>query len=295
MSKILETLSAAIIAGGITIFFVERDWTILLHAFNDGVIDIHTPFAAVTGYTRLLKEKSALRLLNDVSKEQLSFERQRTNRINNILTNVNALDKLTKCEKKESETEWFYRADTRNKSLDSFYSKTTAVIKNCKQTDKKIDCLYEQKVWQKQALTNLRIICGFEERLKIKYNLTLKIKESAKHLRKIKGLLHALLELKKKHLFEKLTMWSYLSNLWFLTLLTKLFLLAADSSVDIEHKVRINFGSCTKPYREQPLWPYILARHPDLWIWGGDIVYHVTLESKINKQTNKKLANRCNL
>ncbi|ETO01634.1 hypothetical protein RFI_35806, partial [Reticulomyxa filosa] len=125
-----------------------EDWTILLHAFNDGVIDIHTPFAAVTGYTRLLKEKSALRLLNDVSKEQLSFERQRTNRINNILTNVNALDKLTKCEKKESETEWFYRADTRNKSLDSFYSKTTAVIKNCKQTDKKIDCLYEQKVWQ---------------------------------------------------------------------------------------------------------------------------------------------------
>lgn len=37
---------------------------------------------------------------------------------------------------------------------------------------------------------------------------------------------------------------------------------------------RILFGSCNKHYKEQPLWPMINDRNPDLWIWGGDIVYH---------------------
>merc|ERR1712129_595557 len=29
-----------------------------------------------------------------------------------------------------------------------------------------------------------------------------------------------------------------------------------------------------KHFREQPLWPSIVARHPDIWMWTGDIVYH---------------------
>ena len=36
---------------------------------------------------------------------------------------------------------------------------------------------------------------------------------------------------------------------------------------------RILFGSCSKPYMHQPLWPSINAKDPDIWIWGGDIVY----------------------
>ena len=42
---------------------------------------------------------------------------------------------------------------------------------------------------------------------------------------------------------------------------------------DKYQSTRILFGSCSKPYLNQPLWPNINARDPDIWIWSGDIVY----------------------
>lgn len=33
------------------------------------------------------------------------------------------------------------------------------------------------------------------------------------------------------------------------------------------------FGSCNRQYKPQPLWPYIKAQNPQLWIWGGDNIY----------------------
>lgn len=36
---------------------------------------------------------------------------------------------------------------------------------------------------------------------------------------------------------------------------------------------RLAFGSCNKPWREEPLWKPISANHPQVWLWLGDIVY----------------------
>ena len=38
-------------------------------------------------------------------------------------------------------------------------------------------------------------------------------------------------------------------------------------------QARIVFGSCNKPYLNQPLWKPIISRNPDLFIWSGDAVY----------------------
>mmetsp|Transcript_20427 Transcript_20427/g.53161 ORF Transcript_20427/g.53161 Transcript_20427/m.53161 type:complete len:437 (-) Transcript_20427:16-1326(-) len=37
--------------------------------------------------------------------------------------------------------------------------------------------------------------------------------------------------------------------------------------------LRVAFGSCSRITLPQALWPDILSRQPDLWIWGGDNVY----------------------
>eukprot|EP01083_Nonionella_stella_P208779 757426_1 len=42
----------------------------------------------------------------------------------------------------------------------------------------------------------------------------------------------------------------------------------------VTHSTRILFGSCSRSYLPQPLWPSIISRNPDVWIWSGDIVYH---------------------
>lgn len=36
---------------------------------------------------------------------------------------------------------------------------------------------------------------------------------------------------------------------------------------------RLSFGSCNWQSKPQPLWKDILKQNPDLWIWGGDVVY----------------------
>ncbi|MEJ1223364.1 alkaline phosphatase D family protein [Sediminicola sp. 1XM1-17] len=40
-----------------------------------------------------------------------------------------------------------------------------------------------------------------------------------------------------------------------------------------ESDFTIAFGSCNKSNAKNPLWDDILAAQPDVWIWGGDIVY----------------------
>ena len=35
----------------------------------------------------------------------------------------------------------------------------------------------------------------------------------------------------------------------------------------------IAFGSCNMSQEPNPFWDDILAENPDVWIWGGDIVY----------------------
>ncbi len=42
----------------------------------------------------------------------------------------------------------------------------------------------------------------------------------------------------------------------------------------------IAFGSCNKHNVENPLWDDVLAVNPDVWIWGGDIVYADTDDMK---------------
>jgi hypothetical protein len=36
---------------------------------------------------------------------------------------------------------------------------------------------------------------------------------------------------------------------------------------------RVAFGSCNDQIEKQPLWPLILKRDPQLWLWTGDNVY----------------------
>lgn len=43
---------------------------------------------------------------------------------------------------------------------------------------------------------------------------------------------------------------------------------------------RIVFGSCNKHDYPQPLWDPIVSNHPDVFIWGGDIVYNNTKNMK---------------
>lgn len=35
----------------------------------------------------------------------------------------------------------------------------------------------------------------------------------------------------------------------------------------------VAFGSCNMPQEPNPFWDDVLAENPDVWIWGGDIVY----------------------
>lgn len=54
-----------------------------------------------------------------------------------------------------------------------------------------------------------------------------------------------------------------------------LILLSMAASVHAETPTvsRIAFGSCNHQRLPQPLWPVIVAQHPDLWVWSGDIIY----------------------
>ena len=57
------------------------------------------------------------------------------------------------------------------------------------------------------------------------------------------------------------------------------------SNTNTTSSTRILFGSCNKEYLNQPLWPNINQRDPDIWIWTGDIVY----QDRPNKECFKAL------
>lgn len=45
-----------------------------------------------------------------------------------------------------------------------------------------------------------------------------------------------------------------------------------------EHYFTIAFGSCNKPDLPNVLWDDVIQAEPDLWIWGGDIIYADTAD-----------------
>ncbi|SMF24288.1 alkaline phosphatase D [Alteromonadaceae bacterium Bs31] len=55
--------------------------------------------------------------------------------------------------------------------------------------------------------------------------------------------------------------------------------------------IRIAFGSCSDQDKKQVMWPAILQKSPDVWLWLGDNIYADTKDPKImaakyNKQKN---------
>lgn len=62
-----------------------------------------------------------------------------------------------------------------------------------------------------------------------------------------------------------------------------IFILVVSSSVmasenfsklkKVNKLTRFAFGSCNKEWKEQPLWKYIIADSPQLFLWGGDNIY----------------------
>ncbi|GMN09359.1 hypothetical protein MTsPCn9_01850 [Croceitalea sp. MTPC9] len=79
---------------------------------------------------------------------------------------------------------------------------------------------------------------------------------------------------------------------WFLIAILTLFF-ACKSSKDIvsADKVIVTFGSCNRHDRDNVFWDDILAQNPDVFIWGGDIIYADTDDAeKIAKYYNMQNA-----
>ena len=51
---------------------------------------------------------------------------------------------------------------------------------------------------------------------------------------------------------------------------------------------QLAFGSCNKHDIPNPFWDDILAGDPDLWIWGGDIIYADTSDMEWLRTMYKK-------
>ncbi|PHR72245.1 MAG: alkaline phosphatase [Lutibacter sp.] len=63
------------------------------------------------------------------------------------------------------------------------------------------------------------------------------------------------------------------------------------SKTTIESDFTIAFGSCNKQWKYNPFWKEIQQNNPNVWIWGGDIIYSDTddmkvLEKNYNVQRN---------
>ena len=48
---------------------------------------------------------------------------------------------------------------------------------------------------------------------------------------------------------------------------------SANTQMSEDNEFIVAFGSCNKHDMENALWDDVLATNPDVWIWGGDIVY----------------------
>jgi alkaline phosphatase D len=51
---------------------------------------------------------------------------------------------------------------------------------------------------------------------------------------------------------------------------------------------RIAFGSCNRTHLPQPLWPHILNKQPDLFLWLGDVVYADTNSVDVMRREYEK-------
>lgn len=51
----------------------------------------------------------------------------------------------------------------------------------------------------------------------------------------------------------------------------------------------IAFGSCNNQFIENPFWDEIKKNNPDVWIWGGDIIYSDTYDMAVLENNYKKL------
>ena len=63
------------------------------------------------------------------------------------------------------------------------------------------------------------------------------------------------------------------------------------STILTEADFTIAFGSCNKQNSTNVLWDDVLLHNPEIWIWGGDIIYADTrdmrkLKSEYDKQIN---------
>lgn len=54
----------------------------------------------------------------------------------------------------------------------------------------------------------------------------------------------------------------------------------------------ISFGSCNNQNIENVLWKEITKNNPDIWIWGGDIVYSDTYDMSVLQQSYKQQSNQ---
>ncbi|MCL5130421.1 alkaline phosphatase D family protein [Algibacter sp. L4_22] len=71
----------------------------------------------------------------------------------------------------------------------------------------------------------------------------------------------------------------------------KTTLIKAEKEKEMVYDATIAFGSCNKQDLENKLWVEIVKNKPDLWIWGGDIVYADTDNMvKLKAEYDKLLA-----
>jgi len=67
-----------------------------------------------------------------------------------------------------------------------------------------------------------------------------------------------------------------------------LVLIACKTNEKKEMEFTIAFGSCNNHVLENTLWPEIEKNNPDVWIWGGDIIYSDTEDMAFLEQNYLK-------
>ncbi len=67
------------------------------------------------------------------------------------------------------------------------------------------------------------------------------------------------------------------------------FISCKQEVIQKEPELIMAFGSCNKQYLKNDLWDDIIAQDPDVWIWGGDIVYADTKNMDTLREDYNKL------
>ncbi len=57
------------------------------------------------------------------------------------------------------------------------------------------------------------------------------------------------------------------------------------SSTEFTTDFTIAFGSCNKQWKQNELWDEILKSNPDVWVWGGDIIYSDTNDMEVLQES----------